>query len=97
MTKPLAAVGRRGVFERGTMAGTPSAQQSALYILEIYRQLNVRAGQSLQVANFRSYFSIAPWQIGDLRSGLEYAVAQNWVEMTRADNFALTDASAALL
>jgi len=74
------------------MAKAPSAEDAARYIISVYIAHNLRAGHALRTGNFMSAFDQPGWQPGDFKPGMEYAIEQKWIEMSRPDHFVLTPA-----
>jgi len=70
-----------------------SAEDSARYILTIFKRHNCRTGQTVLMGNLTLPFAQDGWQLTDLAAGQQYAVEQGWIEMGKEDKFVkLTEA-----
>jgi hypothetical protein len=74
-------------YRRVTMAAVHSAEDSARYILTIFRRHRRLTGQTELMANFTLPFAQDGWQITDFSAGRQYAVEQGWIEVGKDDKF----------
>lgn len=70
-----------------------SAEESARYILTIFKRHRSLTGQTLLMFNFTLPFRQDGWQPSDYTEGQQYAVEQGWIEMGKDEKFVkLTEA-----
>lgn len=75
-----------------------SAEDSARYILTIFKRHRALTGQTLLMFNFTLPFRQDGWQASDYTAGQQYAVEQGWIEIGKDEKFVkLTEAGFAQL
>ena len=72
------------------MTQTPTAESSARRILEVFLSHNLGGGDVLQTDSFIAPFNKPGWSSGDLDAGIDYAVAEDWIELVSAHSYRLT-------
>lgn len=72
------------------MATAPTSENAARHILKVFLENNCRSGDVLLIGSFITKFDNPPWQTSDLKTGLEYAAQQQWVEVS-SDGLKLTE------
>jgi len=79
------------------MAEAHSAEDSAHYILTIFKRLRCVKGESVLMGNLTLPFSQDGWQLADLAEGQKYAIEQGWIKPGKEDKFfKLTESGFAL-
>ncbi|WP_036260830.1 hypothetical protein [Methylocapsa aurea] len=79
------------------MSEAHSAEDSAHYILTIFKRHRRLTGQTELMANFTLPFAQDGWQLSDFSTGQQYAVDQGWIEIGKDDKFLrLTEAGNAV-
>ncbi len=69
------------------MPAVHSAEESARYILTIFRRHRRLTGGTELMNNFTLPFAQDGWQLTDLAAGQQYAVEQGWIEVGKDDKF----------
>jgi len=69
---------------------TPTAELSARRILEVFLTHNLKGGDVLQTDSFIAPFNKPGWGSADLDAGIDYAVAEDWIELVSAHSYRLT-------
>jgi hypothetical protein len=64
-----------------------SAEDSARYILTIFKRLRCRTGQTVLMGNLTLPFGQDGWTQDDLAAGLKYGIEQGWIEAGKEDKF----------
>lgn len=69
------------------MTEVHSAEDSAHYILTIFKRHKRVTGQTELMNNFKLPFAQDGWQHTDLSTGQQYAVDQGWIEVGKDEKF----------
>lgn len=69
------------------MTEVHSAEDSARYILTIFKRHKRVSGQTELMNNFTLPFAQDGWQLSDLSVGQQYAVDQGWIEVGKDEKF----------
>lgn len=69
------------------MAEAKTAEDSARYILTIFKRLRCMANQTVLMGNLTLPFAQDGWTRDDLAAGLKYAIEQGWIEAGKEDKF----------
>ena len=79
------------------MAEAHSAEDSARYVITIFKRLRIMTGGTALAHNLELPFSQDGWNAADLVAGKQYAVEQGWIEVGKEEKFfKLTEAGFAL-
>jgi len=73
------------------MATIPSPEEFARKILAIFIEFNLRAGECLPQRTLVGIWSNKGLRFDDLNAGIEYAVAQGWIERGENHVYFLTE------
>jgi hypothetical protein len=73
------------------MTTRPTAEESARYILSIYRHHKCLPSHALSARNFTAPFGEFPWSGTDYKPGMEYAIDKKWIEVGENGWLKLTD------
>ena len=74
------------------MTTSPTAEQSATAILDIFKSQNCIAGDPLKISDVKAQFLKNHGSVGQYDAGLMYAEDNGWLEVSPArDMFTLTD------
>jgi hypothetical protein len=68
----------------------PTAEASARRILEVFLNHKLGGGDVLQTDSFIAPFNKPGWGPGDLDAGIDYAVAEDWIELVSSQSYRLT-------
>jgi hypothetical protein len=69
------------------MAKEHSAEESAHYILTLFRRHKRLTGQTELMNNFVLPFAQDGWQLSDLAAGQAHAVEKGWIEVGKEEKF----------
>ncbi len=69
------------------MAEAHSPEDSARYVLTIFKRLRCSKNESALMGNLTLPFSQDGWTKEDLASGLAYGVEQGWIKAGKEDKF----------
>jgi hypothetical protein len=69
------------------MAAPHSAEDSAHYVLTIFKRHKCRTGSTLLAHNLQLPFSQDGWQASDLAAGRDLAVEKGWIEVGKDEKF----------
>ena len=72
------------------MTEAPTAEASARRILEVFVNHKLGSGDVLQTDSFIAPFNKPGWGSGDLDAGIDYAVAEDWIELVSSQSYRLT-------
>ena len=72
------------------MTEAPTAEASARRILEVFVNHKLGSGDVLQTDSFIAPFNKPGWSSGDLDAGIDYAVAEDWIELVSSQSYRLT-------
>lgn len=64
-----------------------SAEDSARYILTIFKRLRCMTGGSVLAGNLTLPFSQDGWELSELEAGQQYGIEQGWMEMGKENKF----------
>jgi hypothetical protein len=74
------------------MATLPTAKDAAKHILALFLRHNSRPGDLLPLQDLSLAFETVPWRDSDLTPGVDFAVAEGWIEQAANGNYRITDA-----
>jgi hypothetical protein len=69
------------------MAEAHSPEDSARYVLTIFKRLRCMTGQTALMGNLTLPFGQDGWQQSDLTAGLAYGIEQGWIEAGKEEKF----------
>jgi hypothetical protein len=64
-----------------------SPEDSARYILTIFKRHNTLTGGTVLMNNLTLPFAQDGWQLDDLAAGRQYATEQGWIEVAKNEQF----------
>jgi len=67
-----------------------TAEAGARRVLQVFLGHNLRAGDVLQSDSFVATFSKPGWGPDDFDAGVEYAIAEDWIELVSTQSYRLT-------
>jgi len=73
------------------MATIPSPEKNARKILAIFINRNLRSGECLRLNIFDAIWNKKGLRADDFKTGMEYAVAQGWIEVRENHMYCLTE------